>query len=85
MLNTAKICLRALISKALQRLISIAAYAAYIDEYRQMLESFKNEQNTFKNFHHNWCKQPLMALKQNKPIETYHIFLSGPGGVGKSS
>ena len=23
-------------------------------------------------------------MKQGKPVEPYHVFLSGPGGVGKS-
>ena len=26
----------------------------------------------------------ILALKQDKPIPVYRIFLSGPGGVGKS-
>ena len=25
----------------------------------------------------------MTALKEGKPLEPYHIFLSGPGGVGK--
>ena len=36
-------------------------------------------------FHRNWCKKAVIALKQGKPIDpSYHVFLSGPGGVGKS-
>ena len=35
-------------------------------------------------FHHDWCKKAVLALKQNKPVEPYHVFLSGPGDVGKS-
>ena len=35
-------------------------------------------------FHHGWCKRAVIALIQNKPTERYHIFVSGPGGVGKS-
>ena len=35
-------------------------------------------------FHRNWCKKAVIALKQNKPIEPYRVFVSGPGGVGKS-
>lgn len=31
----------------------------------------------------NWCKKPVLALKENKPDEPYHVFL-GPGGAGKS-
>ena len=26
----------------------------------------------------------MIALKEGKPVEPYHVFLSGPGGVGKS-
>ena len=32
-------------------------------------------------FHRDWCKK---TLKEGKPVEPYHVFLSGPGGVGKS-
>ena len=35
-------------------------------------------------FHCNWCKKAVIALKQGKPIEPYRVFVSGPGGVGKS-
>ena len=34
-------------------------------------------------FHRDWCKKVVMALKQGKPIEPCHVFMSGPG-VGKS-
>lgn len=32
----------------------------------------------------NGIKDSLRALKQSKPIEPYRVFVSGPGGVGKS-
>ena len=35
-------------------------------------------------FHHDWCKKAMLALKQNKPVQPYHVLLSRPGGVGKS-
>ena len=35
-------------------------------------------------YHRNWCKQAITALKQGNPINPYRVFLSGPGGVGKS-
>ena len=35
-------------------------------------------------FHRDWCKKAVIALKQGKPIEAYRVFVSGPGGVGKS-
>ena len=33
---------------------------------------------------HRKCKKAIIALKEGKPVEPYHVFLSGPGGVGKS-
>ena len=35
-------------------------------------------------YHRKWCKETVIALKQNKPVKPYYLFLSGPGGVGKS-
>ena len=35
-------------------------------------------------FHRNWCKKAIIALKEGKPVEPYRVFLSGPGGVGRS-
>ena len=35
-------------------------------------------------FHHDWCKRAVVALKEGKPVQPYRVFLSGPGGVGKS-
>ncbi len=35
-------------------------------------------------FHRNWCQKAVIALKKGKQIEPYRVFLSGPGGVGKS-
>ena len=35
-------------------------------------------------FHRNWCRKAVIALKEGKPVEPYRVFLSGPGGVGKS-
>ena len=32
-------------------------------------------------FHRDWCKKAVLALKEGKPVEPYHVFL---GGVGKS-
>ena len=29
-------------------------------------------------------QKTVIALKQGKPIKPYHVFVSGPGGVGKS-
>ena len=35
-------------------------------------------------FHRDWCKKAVHALKHGQQIEPYRVFLSGPGGVGKS-
>ena len=31
-----------------------------------------------------WCKAAIVALKRGKELNGYRIFLSGPGGTGKS-
>ena len=31
-----------------------------------------------------WCREYVHASRQNKTVEGYRIFLSGPGGTGKS-
>ena len=35
-------------------------------------------------YHRKWCKKAVQALKSGEQIEPYRVFLSGPGGVGKS-
>ena len=35
-------------------------------------------------YHRKWCKETVIALKQNKPVKQYCLFLSGPDGIGKS-
>ena len=54
------------------------------DEYRRLLRELNIKQKAIVMFHRNWCKKAIIALKQGKPIEPYRVFLSGPGGVGKS-
>ena len=54
------------------------------DQYRQMLRELNNKQRSIVMFHRNWCKKAVIALKLGKPVEPYRVFLSGPGGVGKS-
>ena len=53
-------------------------------QYRQYMRELNDEQRSIVMFHRDWCKKAVLALKQNKPVEPYHVFLSGPGGVGKS-
>ena len=53
-------------------------------EYRALLRALNTKQRQIVMFHRHWCKKAVLALKQGKPIEPYHVFMSGPGGVGKS-
>ena len=53
------------------------------EQYRAMLRGLNDKQRQIVMFHRAWCKKAVLALKQSKPIEPYHVFLSGPG-VGKS-
>ena len=54
------------------------------DEYRRLLRELNDKQRAMVMFHRDWCKKAVLALKQSKLIEPYRVFLSGPGGVGKS-
>ena len=53
-------------------------------EYRQFLRGLNTEQKRVVMYHRAWCKKAVLSLKCGKPIKPYRIFLSGPGGVGKS-
>ncbi len=54
------------------------------EQYRQYIRELNDQQKSMVMFHLDWCKKAILALKANKPVEPYHVFLSGPGGVGKS-
>ena len=54
------------------------------NQYRQYIRELNDQQRAIVMFHCNWCKQAVIALKEGKPVEPYYVFLSGPGGVGKS-
>ena len=54
------------------------------DQYRQYMRWLNDQQRSVVMFHRDWCKKAVLALKEGKPVEPYHVFLSGPGGVGKS-
>ena len=54
------------------------------DEYRKLMRGLNAKQRAMIMYHRNWCKQAVKAMKHSKPIEPYRVFLSGPGGVGKS-
>ena len=53
-------------------------------EYNKCMWQLNTEQKTMVMYHRKWCKETVIALKQNKPVKPYHVFLSGSGGVGKS-
>ncbi|XP_078692147.1 uncharacterized protein LOC144922342 [Branchiostoma floridae x Branchiostoma belcheri] len=54
------------------------------EEYRAMMRSLNSQQMEVLRFHRKWCKDTIIALKQNQHVPQYTVFLSGPGGVGKS-
>ena len=54
------------------------------DQYRQYIRELNDKQKSIVMFHRDWCKNDVLALKEGKPVQPYHVFLSGPGGVGKS-
>ena len=54
------------------------------DQYREYMRGLNEQQRSIVMFHRDWYKKTVLALKQSKPVEPYHVFLSGPGGVGKS-
>ena len=51
------------------------------DQYRQYMRGLNEQQRSMVMFHRDWCKRTVVAWKL---VEPYHVFLSGPGGVGKS-
>ena len=53
-------------------------------KYNKYMQGLNEERKLVVMYHRKWCKETVIALKQNKPIKPYCLFLSGPGGVGKS-
>ena len=53
-------------------------------KYNKYMQHLNEEQKVVVMYHRKWCKETVIALKQNKPVKPYCLFLSGPGGVGKS-
>ena len=48
------------------------------------ISELNDKQKSLVLFHCDWCKKAVLALKEGKPVEPYHVFLSDPGSVGKS-
>ena len=43
------------------------------------MRDLNTKQEQIVMFHRNWCKQAVVALKRGKPVESYHVIVSGPG------
>ena len=54
------------------------------EQYRKLFRGLNRKQKQIVMFHRDWCKKAVIALKHGKPIEPYRVFVSGPGGVGKT-
>ena len=54
------------------------------DKYRELMRGLNTKQRQAVNFHRRWCKDAVIAMKKGEAIKPYRVFLSGPGGVGKS-
>ena len=53
-------------------------------EYRDIVRGLNKKQKQIIMYNRKWCKNAVKAWKNNQEINPYRIFLSGPGGVGKS-
>lgn len=54
------------------------------DQYRALMRGLNCKQKQVISFHRRWCKSAVISMKTGQPIKPYRVFLSGPGGVGKS-
>ena len=52
-------------------------------QYHELMKGLNTKQRQIVNFH-RWCKNDVIAMKKGEAIKPYRVFLSGPGGVGKS-
>ena len=53
-------------------------------QYKDMFRTLNKEQREFVLYNRQWCKDSIAAVREGKQITPYHVFLSGPGGTGKS-
>ena len=53
-------------------------------DYCKNMYSLNEEQKHIVMFKQSWCKDYIHALKTCKRKDPYRIFISGPGGTGKS-
>ena len=54
------------------------------EEYRVIMRQLNDKQLEIVKFHRRWCKQAVVAIKHGQLVKPYRVFLSRPGGVGKS-
>ena len=54
------------------------------EEYRAAIRGLNSKQRQVIMFHRAWCKSAVKALRKGEPVNPYRVFVSGPGGVGKS-
>lgn len=54
------------------------------NEYRKCIRMLNKEQLSIIKFIRHWCKSSVCSIRKGKDIQPFHIYLSGPGGVGKS-
>ena len=54
------------------------------DEYCQLMRGLNTKQRQIVNYHRKWCKDAVVSMKKGEAIKPYRVFVSGPGGVGKS-
>ena len=53
-------------------------------QYREHLRNLNSGQRQIVMYNRAWCKAAVITHKKGKSINSYRIFLSGPGGTGKS-
>ena len=53
-------------------------------EYRDCMRNLNPGQRKIVIYNKAGCKAAIVALKRGKELNGYRIFLSGPGGTGKS-
>ena len=55
-----------------------------VEEYCLMMRSLNKEQREIVMFNRKWMKECIFKMKRGQVPESYKIFLSSPGGTGKS-
>ena len=53
-------------------------------EYRRCLRSLNADQLQIVMYNRAWCKEAIQKVMKGESIKPFKIFLSGPGGTGKS-